>query len=73
MVDRSKRKENIWEILDRWRADFKSIEGLRWSRLTEYGAAPRATTKAPLDVIISGPDAPLLDSLARELCPPWRA
>ena len=66
MVDRSKRKENIWEILDRWRADFKSIEGLRWSRLTEYGATPRATTKAPLDVIISGPDAPLLDSLARE-------
>ncbi len=66
MVDRTKRKENIWEILDRWKEDFRGIEGLRWARLTEYGATPRATTKAPLDVIISGPDMIMLDRLAED-------
>ncbi|MFP4482169.1 MAG: efflux RND transporter permease subunit [Thermovirgaceae bacterium] len=67
MVDRTKRDETIWEILGRWREDFEDIEGLRWSRLTEYGATPKATTKAPLDIIISGPDTMVLDSLAEKV------
>jgi multidrug efflux pump subunit AcrB len=67
MVDRTKRDETIWEILDQWREDFEDIEGLRWSRLTEYGATPKATTKAPLDIIISGSDTNVLDGLAEKV------
>jgi multidrug efflux pump subunit AcrB len=32
--------------------------------VTEYGATPMSTTKAPLDVIVSGPDIKILDKLA---------
>lgn len=67
MVDRTQRDESIWEILESWKQDFQDIDGLRWSRLTEYGATPKATTKAPLDIIVSGPDPDILDGLAERV------
>jgi multidrug efflux pump subunit AcrB len=63
LVDRTRRSQTIWEIQDRWREELRAIPGIRSSRISEYGATPSATTKAPLNVIISGPDAQVISLL----------
>jgi multidrug efflux pump subunit AcrB len=64
LVDRTQRDETIWQIQDKWRGQLRSFEGVRSFRLTEYGATPVSSTRAPLDVIISGPDSRLISRLA---------
>ena len=64
MVDRKQRKENIWTIIGWWREKLRAVKGLQSYRITEYGSTPISTTKAPLDIIISGPDSKLLNQLA---------
>ena len=64
MVDRKHRKETIWQIEDKWRQALRTIPGVRDFRVSEYGATPLSTTKAPLDIIISGPDSVVVSNLA---------
>jgi len=66
LVDRTRRKETIWDIQDTWRRGLRKIPGVRSFRITEYGATPVSTTRAPLDVILSGPDAQVVSRLADE-------
>jgi multidrug efflux pump subunit AcrB len=67
MVDRKHRRETIWQIEDQWRAQLRRIPGVRSFRVSEYGATPLSTTKAPLDIIISGPDAQVISRLADDV------
>jgi len=64
LVDRTRRRETIWEIQDTWRQELRQIAGVRSFRVTEYGATPLSTTRAPLDVIVSGPDSRVVSGLA---------
>jgi len=64
LVDRTRRPQTIWEIQDKWRKELRRIAGVRSFRVSEYGATPFSTTRAPLDVIISGPDSQVLSRLA---------
>lgn len=64
LVDRTKRDLSIWDIQARWRRELRSIPGIRTSRVSEYGATPMSTTKAPLDVVISGSDSSVVSDLA---------
>lgn len=64
MVDRKHRKETIWQIEDKWRKALRTIPGVRDFRVSEYGATPLSTTKAPLDIIISGTDSIVVSNLA---------
>ncbi|MBL7178611.1 MAG: efflux RND transporter permease subunit [Desulfobacterales bacterium] len=64
LVDRTQRDETIWQIQDKWRSQLRSFEGVRSFRLTEYGATPVSSTRAPLDVIISGYDPRVISHLA---------
>ncbi len=64
LVDRQHRNETIWQIEDKWRKALRKIPGVRSFRVSEYGATPLSTTKAPLDIIISGPDTRALSRLA---------
>ncbi len=64
LVDRMHRKITIWQIEDKWRKELRAIPGVRTFEVTEYGATPLSTTKAPLDVIISGPDSKEVSKLA---------
>lgn len=66
LIDRTQRKETIWEIQDQWRQSISHIPGVKSFRINEYGATPLSTTRAPLDIIISGPDRRILDHLADE-------
>ena len=67
LIPRNERKTTIWEINKKWRTKFEQIPGIRDMMVTEYGATPLSTTKAPLDIIISGPDSRVLDKLADEV------
>ncbi len=67
LLPRNKRKISIWDINKKWREEFEKLPGIRDMIVTEYGATPLSTTKAPLDVIISGPDAAILDKIADEV------
>lgn len=64
LVDRLHRKPSIWEIEDRWRRQLSLVRGIKSFRVSEYGATPLSTTKAPLDIVISGPDPVVLTSVA---------
>ncbi|MDZ7696268.1 MAG: efflux RND transporter permease subunit [Deltaproteobacteria bacterium] len=64
LVDRKHRDHTIWEIQDEWREALREIPGVKSFRVSEYGATPLSTTRAPLDIIISGPDSTVLDRLA---------
>jgi multidrug efflux pump subunit AcrB len=67
MIPRNERKETIWEVNDDWRKKITRVPGIRDLMVTEYGSTPVSTTKAPLDVIISGPSGKVLDKLADEV------
>ena len=64
LVDRTQRMETIWDIQDQWREALRKMPDIRAFKVSEYGATPMSTTKAPLDIIISGPDPVILSSLA---------
>ena len=66
LISRTDRKANIWQIQERWRQGLRDTEGVRTFRVSEYGATPVATTKAPFNLVISGPDPQRLDGLADE-------
>jgi multidrug efflux pump subunit AcrB len=66
LTNRDQREETIWEIEDKWRQALRQISGIRSFRVTEYGATPMSTTKAPLDVVVSGPDPKIISRLADE-------
>lgn len=66
LVERTKREESIWEIQQKWRNKIREIPGIKSLRISEYGATPMSTTKAPFDLIISGPDPNILDKLANQ-------
>lgn len=64
LVDRTRRRQSIWQIEQSWRDVLPAIDGIRTFRISEYGATPVSTTRAPFDVRISGPDPTVLDRLA---------
>lgn len=67
LVDRKQRESTIWDMENRWREQLRAMDGVRTFHVTEFGATPLSTTRAPLDLVISGPDLQLLDRLADEV------
>jgi multidrug efflux pump subunit AcrB/outer membrane protein TolC len=61
---RTERVETIWEIQASWREQLRTIPGVRSFRVSGYGATPVSTTKAPFNIVLSGPDPLVLDQLA---------
>jgi|GEM_PF-63995 len=66
MLPRTERARSIWEIEKGWRTQLHQIGGIKSLRVSEYGATPISTTKAPFNLIIAGPDAQVLDNLAQQ-------
>jgi multidrug efflux pump subunit AcrB len=67
LVDRFHRKESIWQIEDKFRGEFRKIAGLKSVDIYEYGAAAVSSIKAPVDIMISGPDPRIIDSIGNEV------
>ncbi|NOY81246.1 MAG: efflux RND transporter permease subunit [Kiritimatiellaeota bacterium] len=64
LEDRTRRSKTIWDIEDDWRAKMRRIPGVRTFRVSEYGATPVSTTKAPLDLVVSGADSTVVSRIA---------
>ncbi|MFZ5951902.1 MAG: efflux RND transporter permease subunit [Candidatus Rifleibacteriota bacterium] len=67
LTTRDQRQETIWEINRSWRHEFSRIPELVAFSVTEFGATPLSTTRAPIDVMISGRDPETLYQLAGKL------
>ncbi|MEF8787452.1 MAG: efflux RND transporter permease subunit [Planctomycetota bacterium] len=64
LVPRTQREESIWDIQQMWRRKLREIPGIQDYRISEFGATPMASTKAPIDILISGPNPEVLGRLA---------
>ncbi|MGM0600230.1 MAG: efflux RND transporter permease subunit [Candidatus Rifleibacteriota bacterium] len=67
LTTRDKRVQTIWEINRDWREKLSRIPELISFSVTEFGATPMATTRAPIDVMISGRDQDILYRLAEKI------
>ena len=67
LTTRDKRTETIWQITKEWREKFEKLPYLSSFSITEFGATPVATTRAPIDITIGGKNPKLLMALATDL------
>jgi len=67
LTDRFHRKKSIWQIEDELRDEFRKLPGLKSVDVFDFGATALSTIRAPVDVMIAGPDLEILDQLAREV------
>jgi len=67
LSSRNERETTIWQIMDRARTQIAEIPGLTLYTMQEKGGKAKATTKAPIDVRVSGPDIAILDQLGDEV------
>ena len=67
LTTRDKRKQTIWEINRDWREQLSRIPELVSFSVTEFGATPMSTTRAPIDIMISGKNQNILYNLAEQI------
>lgn len=67
LTTRDQRSQSIWEIMHDWRQKFALIPELMSSSVSEFGATPMSTTRAPVDVMISGRDPGVLFRIAEDI------
>ncbi|MCK8603757.1 efflux RND transporter permease subunit [Desulfoferrobacter suflitae] len=67
LTTRDRRERSIWQIADHWRERIEEMPELRSLQIYEYGATPMSTSRAPIDIILTGRDSVVLDRLALEL------
>jgi multidrug efflux pump subunit AcrB len=67
LVDRFHRKQSIWEIEENLRTDFRTIPGLKSADIFEFGATAMSSIKAPVDVMVTGPDPKVLAQIGHEV------
>jgi multidrug efflux pump subunit AcrB len=63
LQDRFHRKASIWEIENDLRDQLHRIDGLKTVDVFDFGATALSSIRAPVDVMISGPDLATLDSI----------
>lgn len=64
---RDQRSQTIWEIMHEWRQQLAFIPEITSFSVSEFGATPMSTTRAPIDVLISGRDTDILFNLAQDI------
>lgn len=64
---RKERKETIWEFQDRLRQNIDKIPGIQRFVVKEQGGTATTSSKAPIDIKISGDDQKVLYSIAKDL------
>ena len=67
LIDRFHRTQSIWQVEDNLRTAFAGIPGLKSVDIFEYGATAMSSIKAPIDVMITGPDPTVLAELGKEV------
>jgi multidrug efflux pump subunit AcrB len=67
LTDRFHRKESIWQIEDDLRGQLKKLPGLKSVDVFDFGATPMSTIRAPVDVMISGPDLETVNQIGNDV------
>lgn len=67
LTTRDQRDESVWQIGNRWRDRISQIPDLRSLQVYEYGASPMSTSRAPIDMILTGRDSDVLVRLSLEI------
>ncbi len=67
LVDRFQRTSTIWEIEDELREEFHGLPGLKTVDLFDFGATALSSIRAPVDVMISGPETAELDRIGKDV------
>jgi multidrug efflux pump subunit AcrB len=67
LVDRFHRTASIWDIEAAVRPQLQRIQGVRTVDVYDFGATPLSTIRAPIDVMITGPDIDTLDRIGTEV------
>lgn len=67
LSSRKERQETIWQIEDRLRNEINKIPGIKTLVIKESGSTAVASTVAPIDLRISGPDQEVLNFIAKDL------
>jgi multidrug efflux pump subunit AcrB len=67
LVDRFHRRQSIWLIENTMRKGFLTVPGLKTVDVFDYGATPMSSIKAPVDVMITGPDTSVLYDIAQQV------
>ncbi len=67
LTDSSKRKRNIWEVIDGVQNEaLRTIPGIRRLAIKEMGADVMASSAAPIQIILFGPDLGKLSELGEQ-------
>ena len=67
LVDRFHRSESIWQIEETLRQEFRTIPGLKYVNVYDFGATAMSSIKAPVAVMVSGPDRAVLNQVGEEI------
>ena len=67
LLDRFQRKQTIWETENELRNRFQQIPGVKYVDVFDFGATAMASIKAPVALLITGPDRYVLDDLGRQI------
>lgn len=67
LVDRFHRNKTLWQVEDELRKGFRGIPGLKYVDVFDYGATALSSIKATVDILISGPDAQVIDEIGDEV------
>lgn len=64
IVDRFQRDRSIYEIESDVRKRLRTIPGLIFANVAEFGATPLSSLRGTVDLMLTGPDPAVLDNLA---------
>ncbi len=67
IVNRFQRKETMWAIEGKVLGELQKIPGLRFPAVFDYGATPLSTIRSTVDLMITGPDPAVLNSLRQDV------
>lgn len=67
LVDRFHRPQTTWQIEENLRQKFSTIPGVKYVNVYGFGATTLSSIKAPVDVMVSGPDRAVLNQIGEEV------
>ena len=67
LVDRFHRPQTTWQIEENLRQKFSTIPGVKYVNVFGFGANTLSSIKAPVDVMVSGPDRAVLNQIGEEV------
>jgi len=73
LVDRFHRADSIWDIENDLRDKFHGLPGLKTADVFDFGATALSSIRAPVNVMISGPETAVLDRIGEDVAERLRA